>query len=176
MRKKKIVRTILIIVLIFVLLLIGVLQVIYILIQEAEESKALTFYLPRSSSFASNWNYQMSDQGIIKETASETFALLHGEYDYFEFEAEQSGEVTIYFIAQYETQVVEEDCFSITYYVNENGNITEVSGENKPEKINFDDDTMGLLKLKAYNLCVEYVITRIFILSKLYYFIIRILR
>lgn len=44
--------------------------------------------------------------------------------------------------------VVEEDCFSVTYYVDENYGITEISSENKPEKTNFDDDIKGLIKLK----------------------------
>ena len=76
--------------------------------------------------------------------------------------------MTIYFIVKYETQVVEEDCFSITYYVDENGNITEVSSENKPGQVNFDDDIVGLITLKGYNLCIEYIMLRLWIAEVIY--------
>ena len=158
MKKKKIIIYILIIVLIHIVSLICTFQAVYMSTKNAEESKALTFYLPRSRSFASMWNYTMSEEGIIEQSAQRSYDFLSCKYDYFEFEPVQSGEVTIYFIARYETEVVEENCFSITYYVDENGNVTEVSNENKPGKINFDDDIAGLVTLKIVdgirNICI----------------------
>jgi len=168
MKKKKIIVCVLIIVLIPIVLLISISQAVYMSTKNAEESKALTFYLPESGSYASNWNYTMSEEGIIEEIARRYYDFLFCDYDYFEFEPKQSGEVTVYFIAQYETQVVEEDCFSITYYVDENGNITEVSSDNKPGKINFDDDIVGLITLKGYNLCIEYIMLRLWIAEVIY--------
>lgn len=157
-KRKKIIIVLLIILVVLLLLVIGGALAIYTSIQKTEENKDLTFYLPRSSSYASNWNYEISDKSIIKETASEIFDSWYYKYDYLEFETEQSGEVTIYFIAQYETQVVEENCFSITYYVDENGNITEISSENKPDKVNFDNDMKGLIKLKIADSIKEFFV------------------
>ena len=67
MKKKKIIIYILIIVLIHIVSLICTFQAVYMSTKNAEESKALTFYLPESGSFASTWNYTMSEEGIIEK-------------------------------------------------------------------------------------------------------------
>ena len=140
------------------LLILSVLIMVYAVSKRHEESKSIEFYLPCSASYASNWNYHISNTDIIREVDRDCYGYILMDYDYFKFEAKQSGEVTIYFIVKYETQVVEEDCFSITYYVDENGDFTEVSSENKPRKINFDDDIVGLITLKIVdgvkNFCI----------------------
>ena len=169
---KKRITTILLAILIPTLVIVGTCLIIFQIVKKEEESKGLTFYLPRSTSFASNWNYEISDKSIIKETASEIFDSWYYKYDYLEFETEQSGEVTIYFIAQYETQVVEENCFSITYYVDENGNITEISSENKPDKVNFDDDIIGLVWLKTVDRLQVFVINFVIIIYDIISFMI----
>ncbi len=119
---------------------------------QKEDKTVLKYYLSRSNSFASNWNYELSDNSILTETDAGHFDYLHCEYEYWKFEPIESGEVTIYFIAQYQTEEVTEDSFSITYYVDENYQITEISSNNKPEKINFDDDVIGYIDLIIYNL------------------------
>ena len=141
-------KKIVIIISLVLLLLAGVLITVYIVTKKHEDNNSIEFYLPCSASYASNWDYDISNTGIIKEADRDCYGYILMDYDYFKFEAKQSGEVTIYFIARYETEVVEENCFSITYYVDENGNVTEVSSENKPGKINFDDDIVGLITLK----------------------------
>lgn len=132
-----------------ILLMVSLSISVYIIQKRAKEDNILTFYLPRSSSFSSNWCYDVSNENILREGENEVYDyFFFRQYDYYELTPIASGEVTIYFIAQYETEVVEEKCFSITYYVDENYNITEISSDNKPEHINYDDDIVGLIELK----------------------------
>ena len=147
-RKRKKIFIVLLAIVIPLIIVVG----IYYLTKKAEDENGLSFYLPRSNSFASNWNYELSDNSILTETDAGHFDYLHCEYEYWKFEPIESGEVTIYFIAQYQTEEVTEDSFSITYYVDENYQITEISSNNKPEKINFDDDVIGYIDLIIYNL------------------------
>ena len=151
-------KKIVIIISLVLLLLASVLITVYIVTKKHEDNNSIEFYLPCSASYASNWNYHISNTDIIKEADRDCYGYILMDYDYFKFEAKQSGEVTIYFIVKYETQVVEEDCFSITYYVDENGDFTEVSSENKPGQVNFDDDIVGLITLKIVdgvkNFCI----------------------
>ena len=148
-KRKKIIITILIIIFILLLLTVGIALAFYMSVKKEEESKGLIFYLPRSNSPASNWLCEVSNENVLQEIEDETYDyFIFYQYDYFEFKAIESGEVTIFFEAQCATEIVEEECFSITYYVDENYNITEISSENKPEKINYDDDIIGLMKLK----------------------------
>ncbi|MBQ7765989.1 MAG: protease inhibitor I42 family protein [Lachnospiraceae bacterium] len=172
MRKKK--RYIAIIIIIL-LLGIGIL-IIYGQSSMAKDKKSLTFYLPRSTSYASNWNYELSDSGILKEVESRRYRSVSKYYDYWMFEPINSGEVTIYFIAQYQTEEVKEDSFSITYYVNEDYQITEITSNNKLEKINFDDDTLGLLMLKFSDFCFIHISNLFVIIVDLFYFLVSIFK
>ena len=90
-RKRKKIFIVLLAIVIPLIIVVG----IYYLTKKAEDENGLSFYLPRSNSFASNWNYEISDKRIIKETASEIFDSWYYKYDYLEFEPGQSGEVTI---------------------------------------------------------------------------------
>lgn len=111
-------------------------------------SKKKTVYLKDGSSFASNWVYEMSEQDILKEREHQyLYALVGGDYQYWEFEAVGEGEVTIEYTAQYQLEVVEEKCFSVTYYVDEDGTITEISSHNKPTE--YDDIPNNPLKVFA---------------------------
>ncbi len=154
---KKRITTILRAILILTLVIVGTCLIIFQIVKKEEESKGLTFYLPRSTSFASNWNYEMNDTGVLKEVESGRYCSLTKYYDYWRFEPIKSGEVTLYFIAQYQTEEVTEDSFSITYCVDENLQITEINSNNKPEKINFDDDALGLVMLKFSDFCYIHI-------------------
>ena len=122
--KKKRITTILLEIIILTLVIVGTCLIIFQIVKNEEESKGLTFYLPRSNSFASNWVYEMSEQDILKEREHQyLYALVGGDYQYWEFEAVGEGEVTIEYTAQYQLEVVEEKCFSVTYYVDEDGTI-----------------------------------------------------
>ena len=121
MKRKR--KKIVIVLLAIVIPLIIVAGIFY-LTKKAEDENGLSFYLPRSNSFASNWVYEMSEQDILKEREHQyLYALVGGDYQYWEFEAVGEGEVTIEYTAQYQLEVVEEKCFSVTYYVDEDGTI-----------------------------------------------------
>ena len=156
MRKRKIFVNI--IILVFCLLITAVLSV-YIVAKKSEDSKYLTVYLPRSQMPSSNWSYEFSNNSILMEVDEESYDYFMHRYDYWEFSpiAGVSGEVTIYFIAQYHTEIVEEDCFSITYYVDDSGKATEISSDNKPATVNFDNNIIGLIWLKAVDLVTYYL-------------------
>lgn len=117
----------------------------------------VTFYLARSNSYASNWTYKMSNNTVLEEEEAGILDYIKVDYDYWKFRPIEKGEVTIYFTAHYELAVVEEDCFSITYYVDESGTVTEISSDNKPEKINFDDNIVGLVWLKTVDFLINYI-------------------
>lgn len=159
MKKKKKFIIIIFAILVLILLIAGTLITIYQVNKSAEENKGLTFYLPRSNTFSSNWSYEISDDNILLETDHDIYDYLCIRYDYWEFRPRygSSGEVTIYFYAQYQTRIVEENCFSITYYVDENSYITEVSNENKPSVVNYDDNIAGLILLKT----VDWIQTKV---------------
>lgn len=114
------------------------------------KDKELTFCLHRTDGL-SNWSYELSNDSVLKETENTRYIYLGHAYDDWKFEPIGSGEVTIYFTAQYETEIVEEDCFSITYYVDENYRVTEISSENKPSVVNFDNNIEGLIWLKVFD-------------------------
>ena len=145
-------------IILIVIILFGICTIlIYGKLSISKDKTSLTFYLPRSTSFASNWNYEMNDTGVLKEVESGRYCSLTKYYDYWRFEPIKSGEVTLYFIAQYQTEEVTEDSFSITYCVDENLQITEINSNNKPEKINFDDDALGLVMLKFSDFCYIHI-------------------
>ncbi|MBQ7765453.1 MAG: hypothetical protein IJ397_01265 [Lachnospiraceae bacterium] len=145
---------------IVLLVILVVLLIIYAMTKRIEESKCITFYLLEGGSFSSGWTYELTTDNVLVEVDKEIYDCFYDRYDYWEFQpiVGTSGEVTIHFIARYELLTVEEDCFSITYYVDENGNITEISSENKPDKVNFDDDIIGLVWLKTVDRLQVFVI------------------
>lgn len=154
MLKKKIIKFVLL-VFIIALFIISIILVCYRCNKPKEN--ALTFYLHRTDGLSS-WSYELSAHNVLKETEYIKYDYLGHTYDYWKFEPIGSGEVTIFFVDQYQSEVTEENCFSITYYVDTSGNIKEISSENKPEKINFDDDTMGLIKLKVYDFFYYHIV------------------
>lgn len=154
MRKKKVIITILIIMFTLLLLTVGIAIAIYTSVKEEEESKGLTFYLPRSNSFASSWSYELSDSDVLVEVDQNVYDYMNYRFDYWEFRpiiGAQNKVITIYFTSHYQTEIVEENCFSITYYVDENQGITEMSSENKPDAVNFDNSIENLAWLKTTN-------------------------
>ena len=160
MKKKKNAMQVIII---LVLCMITIVLIACVVTKKTEESKGITFYLPAGDSFASDWIYELSNNNVLVEVEWDIYNCFYDRYDYWEFQpiAGTSGEVTIHFIARYELLTVEEDCFSITYYVDENGTVTEISSDNKPEKINFDDDIVGLVWLKTVDTLTNYIIEKI---------------
>ena len=156
MKKKKNAMQVIII---LVLCFITVVLIACVVTKKTEESKGITFYLSRSTMPASNWTYELSNNNVLKEVDDSIYDCFYDRYDYWEFRpiAGVNGEVTIYFIAQHHLEIVEEDCFSITYYVDENGTVTEISSDNKPEKINFDDNIVGLVWLKMVDFLTGYI-------------------
>lgn len=156
MKKKK---TAMRIIIVIVFCLITVILTVYAIIKCTEEKKGLTFYLLEEGRFASGWMYELSNDNVLEEVDMDVYDCFYDRYNYWEFrpKAGASGEVTIYFIAQCKTVIVEEDCFSITYYVDENGNVTEISSENKPDKVNYYDDIAGLAWLKSVDFLTKYI-------------------
>ena len=144
-------------------MILVVLLIIYAMTKRIEESKCITFYLLDGGSFSSSWTYELTTDNVLVEVDQEIYDCFYDRYDYWEFQpiVGTSGEVTIHFIARYELLTVEEDCFSITYYVDENGTVTEISSDNKPEKINFDDNIVGLVWLKTVDTLTNYIIEKI---------------
>lgn len=162
-KRKKIIITILIIIFILLLLTVGIALAIYTSVKKEEESKGLTFYLPRSNSFASSWSYELSDSDVLVEVDQNVYDYMNYRFDYWEFRpiAGASGEVTVYFISYYQTEIMEENCFSITYYVDEKQCITEISSENKPDAVNFDNSIANLAWLKAMD-SLKFFLIRLF--------------
>ena len=160
MKKKK---TAIQVIIVMVLCLIVAMLTIYTITKWVEKEKGLTFYLLEGGSFSSGWTYELTTDNVLVEVDKEIYDCFYDRYDYWEFQpiVGTSGEVTIHFIARYELLTVEEDCFSITYYVDENGTVTEISSDNKPEKINFDDDIVGLVWLKTVDTLTNYIIEKI---------------
>ena len=150
-KRKKIIITILIMILALLLLTVSIPFFVYEMTKKEEESKGITFYLINGDSYDSGWSYELSDDSILAEVDSAVYDDFQNRYLYWEFLpiAGAGGEVTIYFTSYQKTMIAEEECFSVTYYVDANHGITEISSENKPEKINFDDDIKGLIKLKT---------------------------
>lgn len=112
------------------------------------KENALTFCLPRIDG-NSHWDYELSNSNILMMTESERYFNIGCTYHYWVFEPIESGEVTIYFQDKCMAQIVEEYSFSITYYIDEDGNIEEISSNNKPEMTNIKDDMAGFIGIKV---------------------------
>ncbi len=150
-KRKKIVIILTSIILVLLLLIASMPMIIYTSFEKSEESKGITFYLAEGDSYDSGWSYELSDDSILAEVDFAVYDDFQNRYLYWEFLpiAGAGGEVTIYFTSYQKTMIAEEECFSVTYYVDANYGITEISSENKPEKINYDADIKGLIKLKT---------------------------
>ena len=171
MKKKKNAMKVIII---LVLCLVAIVLIACVVTKIIEMNKGLTFYLLDGGSFSSSWTYELTTDNVLVEVDQEIYDCFYDRYDYWEFRpiAGVSGEVTIHFIARYQLLTVEEDCFSITYYVDETGNITEISSENKPDKVNFDDDIIGLVWLKTVDRLQVFVINFVIIIYDIISFMI----
>lgn len=133
-------------------------------------TKELTVYLRDGNSFASNWGYTMSQSGILVESDQQVLHMLGGDYRYWEFESIGVGEVTINYLAQYELEIVEEKCFSVTYYVDEDGTITELSSSNKPEGYDsIPNNPFIVFALRASNLLFVVITKMAIFLIELWY-------
>ncbi len=143
MKKKKFLK----ILIVCTILIIVCFVISFVICTLRYSSREITVYLNEAQLSGSNWVYEMNEQGILQECDEQVLHLLGGNYRYWEFEAVGEGEVTIEYTAQYQLEVVEEKCFSVTYYVDENGTITEISSHNKPTE--YDDIPNNPLKVFA---------------------------
>ena len=143
MKKKKFLK----ILIVCTILIIVCFVISFVICTLRYSSREMTVYLNEAQLFGSNWVYEMNEQGILQECDEQVLDLLGGSYHYWEFEAVGEGEVTIEYTAQYQLEVVEEKCFSVTYYVDEDGTITELSSYNKPAV--YDDIPNNPLKVFA---------------------------
>lgn len=153
----KIILKLFILIAVIVLVFISGMILIYRL--NVPKENTLTFCLRRTDG-VSHWYYELSSTDILKETDCEKYYNIGSNYSYWEFSPIEgaSGEVTVYFIDKEMALVTEENCFSITYYVDENGTITELSSDNKPEIINYNDNIIKLIKIRFYNIVYCYFV------------------
>ncbi len=169
-KRKKIIITILIIIFILLLLTVGTALAFYTSVKKEEESKGLTFYLAEGNNSVSYWEYELSNDDVLAEVDHGIYYYVLLRFEYLEFRPIEgaSGMVTIYFTPKsqseigYHSEIVEEDCFSITYYVDENQSVTEISSENKPDAVNFDNGIANLAWLKIVDSLQTFLI-KIFI-------------
>ena len=96
--------------------------------------KTLRISQYRSECGCEHWSYKMSEEGILAESNHDYgFAR-----EYWSFEALSSGEVTLYWnFYDHEGGPILEKEFSVTYLVDEDGNISCIASENEPDKIEF---------------------------------------
>lgn len=146
MRKKKFLIPFALITLIIALAICGI---IIVYRSNLPKENALTFCL-QDVDGNSNWDYEFSNN-ILKVTEDSYYLNVFHSYEYWVFEPIGSGEVTIYFQDKCMAQIVEEYSFSITYYIDEEGNIEEVSSDNKPEMTNIKDDMAGFIGIKVHD-------------------------
>ncbi len=147
MRKKKILIPFAIIMLIIALVVCGI---IIIYRSNLPKENALTFCLQNVNG-NSNWAYEFSNNSILKVTEDSRYMNIFHIYEYWVFEPTESGEVTIFFNCKERGWVVEEYSFSITYYIDGDGNIEEISSDNKPEMTNIKDDMAGFIGIKVHD-------------------------
>ena len=151
-------KKIIIVLIAIVVILLVISGMILIYRSNVPKENTLTFCLRRTDG-VSYWYYELSNDSILKLTEDKCYInMIGGDYDYWEFEPIGSGEVTIYFIDKEMALVTEENCFSITYYIDETGTITEVSSENKPDTVNFNNNIIGFIWIKAVDLITRYLI------------------
>lgn len=149
---KKIMKRTLIILIVIVILFILVIGV-FIVCNNKHSKNELTFYLSYESSYDTGWSYRLSEENIIQEIENDDYDMLWGDdIRYWMFEPVNPGIVTIYFDFRYESVVVEEKCFSITYCVDEDNNITKDSNESiQNDNVEFIKEPMELFWVKCNN-------------------------
>lgn len=115
------------------LILIGVVIGIVLFLNRPKEKALLvrhTIYIGQNG-----WNYSLSKEGILQ--AEEPFYKIgFSDHVYHKFIPVGSGEVTIYWQYYEDTEIISEYCYSTTYLVDEEGNITQISSENEPPRQN----------------------------------------
>ena len=93
-------------------------------------NNTLTISHTTNGSMGENWEYEMSVDGVLQEKEHSLLSLfpLFGTKHTWIFEAIGAGEVTIYWTA-YESgnEIVEDECYSVTYTVDSDLNITRGS-------------------------------------------------
>ena len=147
MSKKKILTKIVLMVIVILLVICGIITIYRL---NTPKENALTFCLPDIDG-NSHWDYELSNSSILKVTEDKRYMNIEYIYNYWVFEPIGSGEVTIFFYDKKFGEIIEEHSFSITYYIEEDGNIEEVSGNNKPEMTNIKDDMTGYIGIKVHD-------------------------
>ncbi|MBQ8246924.1 MAG: hypothetical protein IJZ42_07305 [Lachnospiraceae bacterium] len=144
---KKIYKKPLIISFIVILIIAG----IFIIWNSNQPKEGLSFYIPYKYDIATGWQYELSEDDIIQEVDDVDYDLSSGNYiQYWRFEPVNQGTVTINFTYVYQTEIIEEEGFSITYRVDENNNIEMVSEENLKEgKVEFVKAPLELFWIKC---------------------------
>lgn len=83
-----------------------------------------------NGSMGENWKYEMSTDKVLREADYKSASQfpVFGTKHTWTFEAIGAGEVTLYWTA-YESgnEIVEDECYSVTYIVDNNLNITSES-------------------------------------------------
>ena len=83
-----------------------------------------------NGSMGENWKYEMSTDEVLRESDHKSASQfpVFGAKHTWTFEAIGAGEVTLYWTA-YESgnEIVEDECYSVTYIVDNNLNITSES-------------------------------------------------
>ncbi len=167
MRKRKILIPFAIITLIIALVICGI---VIIYRSNLPKENALTFCLPRIDG-NSHWDYELSNSNILMLTESKRYSNIGCTYHYWVFEPIGSGEVTIYFQDKCMAQIVEEYSFSITYYIDKEGNIEEVSSDNKPEMTNIKDDMAGFIGIKVRDFFYYHIVKIILQIIDIFHYI-----
>ncbi len=154
MRKKKFLIPFALITLIIALVICGI---IIVYRSNLPKENALTFCLQNVRA-NSHWDYEFSNNSVLKVTEDSRYMNIFHIYEYWVFEPIESGEVTIFFNYKEHGWVVEEYSFSITYYIDEDGNIEEISSDNKPEMTNIKDDMKGFIGIKVRNFIANIIL------------------
>lgn len=129
MKAKKNCRKNLIVGIIGVVLLLAILAtILWIFVFD----KTLRISQYKSECGCEHWSYDMSVEGILAETKCNYGT----NRTYWCFEAVSSGEVTLYWeFFDHEGYSAPEKAYSVTYRVDNTGNISCIGSENEPEKI-----------------------------------------
>lgn len=136
-----------------------------------QSQESLMFYLPYESSYDTGWQYKLSEDNIIQEVDDIDYDMIYGQdIQYWSFEPVNSGTITIDFIYRYESAEVQEECFSLTYLVDEENNIVMISDDN------FENTRVEVLKeplelfwikcnhyfMKVFKFIIAFILSRFF--------------
>lgn len=121
---------------ILLMLMPFIIAVVALIIYLCDTDKTIRISQYRSECGCEHWSYKMSTEGIFTETRHSYGAFSNREY--WSFESLSSGEVTLYWnFYDHEGGPILEKEFSVTYLVDEDGNISCIASENEPDKIEF---------------------------------------